>query len=124
MWLKVGGALAFLLLLGTGIAGMYNLIAEAPDVATPLQTGTTLGIGMYGAFGLVSAVGLVMRRPWARPFTAVWAVAIATTAVLAPLAYAEVYSILGVVVGGLVTLALGVGVYLVVNRLVRAPELR
>ena len=124
MWLKVGGVVAFLLLLGTGIAGTYNVFAEAPDVATPLQAGTTVGVGMYGAFGIAAAIGLALRKRWALPMTAVWVVAITVTAVLAPVAYAEVYSVIGVVIGGLVALGLGVGTYLLVGRFVPTPARR
>lgn len=121
MWMKIGGALAFLLLLGTGIAGIYNVFAEAPAVATTLQAGTTIGVGMYGAFGIAAAAGLALRKHWAVPMTAVWVVAITFTAVLAPIAYAPDYRIVAVAIGGLVALALGVGVFVLVRRLVPAP---
>lgn len=119
MWMKIGWALAFLVLLGTGIAGLYNLVAEAPDIATPLQMATTVGIGFYGVFGIAAAIGLALRRRWALPATIVWTVAVAVTAVLAPVAYAPEYSVAGVVVGGIVSLLIGAGVYALARRVVR-----
>ena len=124
MWMKIGWVLALLLVAGTGIAGVYNVIAELPDARTPLQTATSVGVGAYGVLGLAAAVGLLLRRRWALIPTLLWAIAITAVAVMAPIAYAPAAGLLGVLAGGVVTVTIGAAVYFMVRRVLREGPLR
>ena len=108
---KVAWIVSILLLLNTGGIGVYNGITELADAHTPLQKSVTLGVLLYGIFGLAAAIMLSARRPAAVWLTVVWAIVVTYVASTAALAYAGTDATVGAAVGaGIGALLLGVGV--------------
>ena len=85
---KAAWIVAILLLLNTGGLGVYNGLTELADAHTPLQRSVTLGVLIYGIFGLAAAAALIVRHRWAVALAAVWAIVITYVASAAALAYA------------------------------------
>jgi peptidoglycan/LPS O-acetylase OafA/YrhL len=92
---KIAFALSLVLLLFTGVVGIYNGINERSTGATNLQKSVTAGVFLYGLLGLVSAYGLVRRRRWSTGTVAAWALVITYVPGAAVLAYAEETSPIG-----------------------------
>ena len=108
---KVAWIVSILLLLNTGGIGVYNGITELADARTPLQKSVTLGVLLYGIFGLAAAIMLSARRLAAVWLTVVWAIVVTYVASTAALAYAGTDATVGAAVGaGIGALLLGVGV--------------
>lgn len=84
---KVGQAFAILLLLVTGVIGTYNGLTELGDARTPWQYAVTVGVLIYGVFGLATAYGLIRRRRWALATAIAWAICVTYVPGLAVMAY-------------------------------------
>jgi hypothetical protein len=99
---KAAWIVAILLLLNTGVLGVYNGLTEMSDAHTPLQRSVTGGVLIYGVFGLAAALALFVRHRWAVPLSIAWAVAITYVASAAAPAYAgEDATIGGAIAGGI-----------------------
>ena len=108
-WWIVAKVIILLLLVGTGLGGLYNAPNEWPDAATPLQHATSAGELVYGVSGLLTAWGMLRKRRWAMISGAAWVASIATVATLAPIAYGgDDVSMGGALVGGFAALAVAV----------------
>jgi hypothetical protein len=73
---KIAWALSLALLLFTGVLGIYNGITEWDASQTPVQKSVTVGVFLYGVFGLVTAYGLFRGRRWSVSTAIAWAVAV------------------------------------------------
>ena len=73
---KIALALSLVLLLFTGVVGVYNGLTEWREGRTPVQHSVTVGVLLYGIFGLVTAFGLFRRRRWSVATAIAWAVAV------------------------------------------------
>jgi hypothetical protein len=89
MKLKIAWLLSLLLLLVTGVMGIYNGIVERSSGWTILQKSVTAGVFLYGILGLTGAFGLFRRRTWSVPVTTLWGVVITYVAGVASVAYAD-----------------------------------
>ena len=67
---------SLVLLLLTGVLGVYNGLTEWGEGTSVWQHSVTVGVFVYGLLGLVSAYGLFRRQRWALPAVIVWAVVI------------------------------------------------
>jgi uncharacterized membrane protein (DUF485 family) len=99
------------LLAFTGVVGIYDGFSEWRGGPTPLERSVTVGILLYGLFGLASAYGLFRRKRWSLRTVVAWAVAVTYVPGVAVMAYAgedaTVGSAIAASVGSLV-IALGV----------------
>ena len=86
-WSIVAKALVLLVLIGTGLGGLYNAPNEWPDAVTTLQHLTSAGELSYGVSGMLTAWAVIRTRRWARIPGAVWVASITAVATLAPIAY-------------------------------------
>jgi uncharacterized membrane protein (DUF2068 family) len=76
-WRYIALGLSLFVLVVTGVLGIYNGLSETPTPdQTALQLSVTVGVLLYGAFGLISAYGLFRRQPSARWTVIAWAVTI------------------------------------------------
>lgn len=73
---KVAFVLSLLLLLFTGAVGVYNGLSEWGEGRTPMQHSVTVGVLLYGIFGLITAYGLFRRRRWSVATAIAWAIPI------------------------------------------------
>jgi hypothetical protein len=98
---KAAWIVAILLLLNTGVLGLYSGLGELSEARTPLQRSVTGGVLMYGVLGLAAAVALFVRHRWSVPLSIGWAVVVTYVASFAALAYAgEDATIGGAIAGG------------------------
>jgi cation transport ATPase len=107
----IAWALSLLLLLFTGVVGIYNGVVEWGEAATPMQQSVTVGVFLYGVFGLITAYGLLRRRRWTIKTAVAWAIPIAYVPGVAVMAYAEEGAVLGSAIAasvGSAIIALGV----------------
>jgi uncharacterized membrane protein (DUF2068 family) len=84
---KVAWILSLALLLFTGVVGIHNGITEWGDGLTALQQSVTVGVFVYGVFGLVSAYGLLRRQRWSVGTAIAWGVAVTYVPGAAIIAY-------------------------------------
>jgi hypothetical protein len=73
---KLAWILSLCLLLFTGVVGLYNGSTEWGEGRTPFQISVTVGVFLYGLFGLTTAYGLFRRRHWTIGPAIAWAIAI------------------------------------------------
>jgi hypothetical protein len=73
---RVAWVLALVLLLFTGVVGVYNGLTEWGEGRTPMQHSVTVGVLLYGMLGLVTTFGLFQRRRWSVGTAIAWAVAV------------------------------------------------
>jgi hypothetical protein len=83
----VAWLLAALVLLFTGVMGLYNGVTEWPGAATRWQQSVSLGVLLYGVLGLVAGIGLLLRRAWSVRWAIAWAVVVTYVAAAAVVAY-------------------------------------
>jgi hypothetical protein len=83
----LGRLLAMLLLSVTGVLGLYNGISELNDPITGLQRSVNVAVLLYGALGLLAAVGMARRRAWAVPAAIGWTLASAWAGSVASFAF-------------------------------------
>jgi len=101
--------LAGALLVYTGISGLWRFPGEFADSETTLQRVTEIGVLGYGLAGTTAALALLVRHPRAVPAAIGWAVAVAFTGTLAPIAFGGTSVAVGVASGALSALV-GAGV--------------
>ena len=98
---KAAWIVALLLLLNTGVLGVYDGLGELSDARTPLQRSVTGGVLIYGILGLAAAVALFVRHRWAVPLSIAWGIVITYVASAAAPAYAgDDATIGGTIAGG------------------------
>ena len=99
---KAAWIVAILLLLNTGVLGLYSGLSELSEARTPLQRSVTMGVLIYGVLGLAAALALVVRHRWSVPLSAAWGVVITYVASAAAPAYAgDDATIGGAIAGGI-----------------------
>jgi hypothetical protein len=92
---KIAWTLSIALLLFTGVVGIYNGITEWGDGLTTLQQSVTVGVFIYGVFGLIAAYGLFRRLRWSVGTAIAWGVAVTYVPGAAVIAYAGKESLVG-----------------------------
>jgi hypothetical protein len=108
---KIAFALSLLVLLFTGVIGIYNGITEWRDAGTSMQRSVTAGVFLYGVFGLATAYGLVRRRRWTFASGIAWAICVTYVPGVAVMAYGGEDAILGSAIaasGGSALIAAGI----------------
>ena len=108
---KVAFVLSLLLLLFTGVVGVRNGLSEWGEGRTPVQHSVTIGVLLYGIFGLITAYGLFRRRPWSLATSIGWAIPITYVPGVAVMAYGEEGAVLASAIAASVAsglIALGV----------------
>ena len=84
---KIAWILSLAIVLCTGLLGMYNGITEWGEGVTAAQVSVTVGVILYGVFGLITAYGLFRRRRWSVGTAIAWGVAVAYVPGAAIIAY-------------------------------------
>jgi hypothetical protein len=85
---RIARVVGILLLVVTGLLGLYNGVIERSDVETPLQASVNVGVLLYGVLGLVGAYAALRRRRWGVWSVTAWAVLITYVSGTAALAFA------------------------------------
>ena len=102
--------LSVVILLGTGVLGVYNWFNDAPGV-TGLQKSVSAGVLIYGVLGIIAGTGLIARRKWSLWIAAAWGVVCTYVATAATWAYSPPEAAkIGVIFAGLATAAIAVAV--------------
>ncbi|HET9636657.1 MAG TPA: hypothetical protein VFP26_12080 [Gemmatimonadaceae bacterium] len=99
------------LLIFSGVVGTYNGLTEWGEGRNSLQHSVTVGVLIYGIFGLISAYGLLRRQCWTLRTVIVWTIAVSYVPGVAVMAYAGEDAILASAIAasvGSLLLALGV----------------
>jgi hypothetical protein len=78
---------SLLLLLFTGVVGVYNSLTEWGEGRTTMQQSVTTGVFLYGILGFVTAFGLFRRRRWSVGTAIPWALAMTYVPGVAVMAY-------------------------------------
>jgi hypothetical protein len=109
---KATWILALALLSVTAFFGLYNGPRELSGGTTNLQRSVSIGVILYGVFGLVGVVGLARKRPWVVTVCAIWALVVVYVASVASFAYhdpslSQGGTIVGVFAAGIVTALIG-----------------
>lgn len=73
---KVTRVLSLALLIVIGVLGVRNGVTEWNSGTTPAQKSVTVGVLLYGVFGLVTAYGLFRRCRWSVGTAIAWGIAI------------------------------------------------
>jgi hypothetical protein len=84
---KVAWILSVLVLANTGAIGLYDGLTELSDARTALQRSVTIGVLMYGVFGIAALVALIARHRSAMWLTSAWAVVVTYVPAAAVIAY-------------------------------------
>jgi len=103
---KAAWILSILVLANTGFLGVYNGLTELSDAHTLLQRSVTVGVLVYGVFGLGALVALIARHTSAMWLTVAWAVVVTYVASMASIAYAGDEA----TVGGAIAAGVGAGI--------------
>jgi FtsH-binding integral membrane protein len=121
---KVAWVLSLGLLLFTGVVGIYNGLTEWGEGRGPLQHSVTIGVFVYGIFGLASAYGLIRRQRWSMRTVIVWTVAVTYVPGVAVMAYAEEDALLGSAIAASVgSLLIAFGVLWTTNVMTRRQSI-
>jgi hypothetical protein len=83
----IAWVLAVLVLIGTGMLGVRNGVAEWSGAGTGWQKSVTGGVLLYGVLGLGAGIGLLRRRAWSLPLAVAWGVVVTYVPGVAVLAY-------------------------------------
>ena len=117
---KVAWILSLGLLLFTGIVGIYNGLTEWGEGRGLLQHSVTIGVFLYGIFGLVSAYGLIRRRRWSLGTVIVWTIPITYVPGVAVMAYDDKDALLGsAITASVASLLIALGVLWTTNVMTR-----
>lgn len=73
---KIAWVLSLALLIVSGVLGVHNGVTEWNSGNTAAQKSVTVGVFLYGVFGLATAYGLFRRRRWSVGTTIAWGIAI------------------------------------------------
>jgi hypothetical protein len=108
---SVAGTLSVLMLLATGVLGVYSGTRELGDAHTRLQKSVTIGLLVYGALGLAATAAMLARHRSAVWLATLWGVVVTYVASTAALAYAgSDATIVGAVAAGIASALIAVGV--------------
>lgn len=108
---KIAWVVSLGLLIFSGVVGTYNGLTEWGEARNALQHSVTVGVLIYGVFGLISAYGLLRRQRWTLRAVIVWTIAVSYVPGVAVMAYAREDAILASAIAasvGSLLLALGV----------------
>jgi len=83
----VARGVSLVLLIFTGVVGIYNGVSDWGEARTPLQYSVTVGVFLYGILGLVTAIGLFRWRRWSVGTAIAWAVTVIYVPGVAVMAY-------------------------------------
>src|SRR4051812_19732378 len=106
---KIAFAVSLLLLVFTGVVGIYNGITEWRDGLDPMQRSVTAGVFLYGIFGLATAYGLVRRLRLTLVSAIAWAICVTYVPGVAVMAYGGEDAFLGSAIAASVGSALIAG---------------
>jgi hypothetical protein len=121
---KTAWILSILLLLNTGVLGLYNGVSELSDAGTPIQKSVTIGVLVYGVLGLAAALALVARHASALWLSIGWAVVVTYVAGMAPIAYGGADATVGgAIAGGIGAALIGLGVVWCARTITRPASL-
>lgn len=73
---KIAWVLSLALLVVLGVLGVRNGLTEWNSGTTPAQKSLTVGVSLYGVFGLATAYGLFRRRRGSVGTAIAWGIAI------------------------------------------------
>ena len=108
---RIARFVALLLLIFSGAAGLFNAWNQIGDDRTALQATVTIGVLLYGVFGLAAAVGVLVRRRWSTAAVIAWAVAITYVSAVAPRAFGGPdVPLAASIMSGVATAAIALGV--------------
>ena len=120
---KIAFALSLILLLFTGAVGVYNGTHEWGEGRTVPQHAVTVGVLLYGVFGLLTVYGLLRRRRWSLKTAIIWAICFTYVPGFAVMAYAEKDTTLGLAIAASAGSALiALGVIWTVNLMTRISQ--
>ncbi|MEK7402072.1 MAG: hypothetical protein AABZ80_06870 [Gemmatimonadota bacterium] len=103
---RAGRVVAIVFLALTSVAGISNAVNEFGEVDTALQMSVEVGDALWGIFGLLTAIGMWRRRPWAVTTSVAWAIAVTYTATVASFAFHDpTFSEQGTQAGAIATFA-------------------
>ena len=118
----VAWVLSTLVLLTTGVLGLYDGVTELSDASTPLQHSVTIGVIVYGVLGVVGGAALILRRRSAFWLSMAWTIVVTYVASTAALAYGGPDVTFGAAAaGGLGAALIGAGVVWTASTLTRTP---
>ena len=117
---KVAWIVSLALLIFTGVVGTYNGSREWGEGRSALQHSVTVGVLLYGIFGLISAYGLLRRRRWSLYTVMAWTIAVTYVPGIAVMAYAGDDAILvSAITASLGSLLIALGVIWTTNVMTR-----
>ncbi len=87
--LLIARYLSFAVLLVTGFLGIRNGLIDWGDGSTPLQHSVNIGVLIYGLLGIVTLVGLILKRRWSMATAIAWGIAITYVPAAAIIGYAD-----------------------------------
>jgi uncharacterized membrane protein (DUF2068 family) len=90
----IAWVISLILLLFTGVVGVYNGLTEWGEGRTTMQHSVTAGVFLYGILGLVTAFGLFRRRRWSVGTAIAWTLAVTYVPGVAVMVYGEEGAIL------------------------------
>lgn len=96
-------ALAVLVLLGTGAVGLYDGVTEIGTAETVLQNSVTGAVLIYGIFGLIAGVGVIVRKRWGVFAVYPWAAGAVYAATVASFAFSDPTFAKGETIAGVVS---------------------
>ena len=96
---KIAWVLSLALLIVLGVLGVHNGVTEWNSGTTPAQKSVTVGVLLYGVFGLVTAYGLFRRRSWSVGTAIAWGIAITYVPGVAIMAFGGEGAILSSAIG-------------------------
>jgi hypothetical protein len=108
---RIFWVLSLLVLLVTGVLGLYSGITERGQAEDALQLSIAYGVVAYGILGVAAAVGLLFRKRWTLAVCVAWGVIVTYVASMAAFAYApDEATIVSGVSAGIATALIVVGV--------------
>jgi hypothetical protein len=84
---KIAWVLSLAVLTFTGVVGVRNGVTEWNSGTTTAQKLVTVGVFLYGVFGLATAYGLIRSRRWSVVTAIAWALAVTYVPGVAVMAY-------------------------------------
>ena len=116
---KIAWILSLAVLAITGILGLYNGITEWGEGGTAFQRSVTVGVLVYGIFGLITTYGLLRRQRWSMLTAAVWAICVIYVPGFAVMAYDNEANLRSALIASGASTLIAVGVLWTVNVITR-----
>ena len=116
---KIAWYVSLVVLAITGVLGVYNGITEWGDGDTAFQQSVTVGVLIYGIFGLITTYGLLRRQRWSLLTAAVWAICVIYVPGFAVMAYDNEASLGSALTASGASTLIAVGVLWTVNVITR-----